>query len=261
MNQLQQPVANSLTPPSARLVLLSGWGIDARIWQPLAPYWPADISVTAPDWPGMGKRPALAHPESQEALAKAMANDMPAEAIWVCWSLGALQATLLSQTLPPPRGLMLLGMGHRFCHPHGVSQAELALFHRAFLRDPAAARESFLRWQASGEPSPREAMRQLRALLAAGSPPDVETLEAGLKLLAHADISATLANFPGFVVTLCGAQDPLLAPTVRDSMDVQLPSAGHSPMLSQPEALADAIVQQARQMHHTISSDREPVSS
>ncbi|QEM81465.1 alpha/beta fold hydrolase [Halomonas binhaiensis] len=261
MNHLQEPDTNPATAPSTKLVLLSGWGIDARIWQPLAPYWPADISVTAPDWPGMGKRPALAQPDSPEALAKAMEDDLPADAIWVCWSLGALQAALLSQTLSPPQGLMLLGMGHRFCHPHGVSKSELAQFHRAFLHDPVAARESFLRWQASGEPSLRDAVRQLRTLLAADSPPDVETLEAGLKLLTHADISATLTNFPGFVVTLCGAQDPLLAPEVRDGMNVQLPSAGHCPMLSQPEALADTIVHQARQMRHAISSDREPISS
>nr|WP_300307932.1 alpha/beta fold hydrolase [Halomonas sp.] len=259
MNCLPEPAsdANRVT----KLVLLSGWGIDARIWQPLSSYWPADISVTAPDWPGMGQRPALARPESQEALAKAMVDDMPADAIWVCWSLGALQAALLSPTLSPPQGLMLLGMGHRFCHPHGVSKAELAQFHRAFLRDPVAARESFLRWQASGEPSPRDAMRQLRTLLAAGSPPDVETLEAGLKLLAHADISAILANFPGFVVTLCGAQDPLLAPSVRNSMDVQLLSAGHCPMLSRPEALAETIVQQARRMSRVNSSCRETIST
>ena len=87
-----------------RLVLLSGWGIDRRIWRPLHPYWPANVEVAAVDWPGYGKVPALPDNASLSELATAMASRLPSDAVWVGWSLGGLLATALLDYLPAPRG-------------------------------------------------------------------------------------------------------------------------------------------------------------
>ena len=42
-----------------RLILLSGWGIGQRIWQPLEAHWPACLAAQAVDWPGYGDTPPL----------------------------------------------------------------------------------------------------------------------------------------------------------------------------------------------------------
>ena len=225
-----------------RLVLLSGWGVDARIWQPLAAHWPGELSVTAPDWPGHGARTPLVAPASLTELAEAMAVDLPAQAVWVGWSLGGLlAATLLAHHLSPPRGLILLGMGQRFRDPAGVGAAELTAFRRAFARDPDATLAHFQRWQLGGEPSPRDAHRRLRALLGEGPPPDPASLAAGLDWLAELDATAVLAAPPCPIRRLAGARDPLLSPAAIADADRVLEHTGHCPMLSRPVALAEAL--------------------
>lgn len=225
----------------SRLVLLSGWGCDARLWRPLAEHWPAGVTVSAPDWPGYGARPALEAPEDLSALAAAMAGDLPAEAVWVGWSLGGLLAAALLDRLPAPRGLVLLGMGAHFCDPEGITPEALATFRDAFDRDPEATRAHFLRWQLRGEPSPRAAHRRLLALLGPEPTASTATLAAGLGQLAAIDNTARLAEPPCPVWRVSGEHDPLLPAAAREVADARLAEAGHAPMLSQPRALAERL--------------------
>lgn len=234
-----------------RLVLLSGWGIDARIWRPLAPLWPAGVTVTTPDWPGYGGRPALASPGDLEALARDAADELPRDAVWVGWSLGGLLAAALlglgSTTLAPPRGLILMGTGPGFCHPEGVTQEELAVFRRAFVRDPVAILTHFRRWMLRGEASPRDAYRRLHDLLDEGPSPDAATLAAGLQWLAGLDNGHCLAEPPCPVRYLSGIHDPLLPESRRHGADRHIDGAGHCPMLSRPDTLVTHLVELARE--------------
>jgi len=220
------------------LVLLSGWGCDARLWQPLDGHWPDAVRVSTPNWPGYGDRPPLADPGSLAQLAKDMVGALPADAIWVGWSLGGLLAAALLDHLPAPRALVLLGMAERFCHPKGIPVTELRSFQRAFARAPDATHRHFLRWQLAGEPDPRAAHRRLRALLDDGGGADRATLAAGLDQLGELDNAERLAHAPCPVWRVSGAHDPLLAPTQRESADHHLAGAGHCPMLSRPASLA-----------------------
>jgi len=220
------------------LVLLSGWGCDARLWQPLTAHWPNGMTVTAPDWPGYGDRPGLTDPGNLALLAKAMRDDLPADAVWVGWSLGGLLAAAMLDHLPPPHALVLLGMGARFCHPQGVTSMQLATFRRAFARDPQATHAHFVRWQLQGEADARGAYRRLRELQGAGSRATPATLAAGLDQLAELDNSQRLASPPCRLWRIAGERDALLAPALREAADYRLGEAGHCPMLSQPAALA-----------------------
>lgn len=220
------------------LVLLSGWGCDARLWQPLAEHWPSGMTATTPDWPGYGARPPLSDPGSLAELADAMGDDLSPDAIWVGWSLGGLLAAALLGQLPAPRALVLLGMGERFCHDEGIPPTELTAFRQAFARAPQATHRHFLRWQLTGEPDPRAAHRQLRDLLGDDSGADPATLAAGLDQLAVLDNAGRLASAPCPVWRVAGERDPLLAPRLRERADHRLAGAGHCPMLSQPTSLA-----------------------
>ena len=222
----------------SRLILLSGWGCDARIWQALDGHWPPGVQVSAPDWPGYGPQPECQEPACLADTARVMAETLPAEAVWVGWSLGGLLAEALLDHLPPPRALVVIGMGPRFCHPDGVSDEELATFRRAFRRDPEATRAHFLRWQLRGEPSPRAAHRQLLGRIGQAPPAGLTTLAAGLEQLARLDAGRRRGAAPCPVYRLAGEADPLLAPAVREVADWRLANAGHCPMLSQPERLA-----------------------
>lgn len=230
-----------------RLMLLSGWGVDQRIWQPLEEHWPAHLAAQGVDWPGYGEALALGANATLSGLAKEMAVPLASDAVWVGWSLGGLLAAALLEELPPPLGLILLGAGNTFCATDGVTSGELSAFRRAFQRDPTATWQHFLRWQAQGEPSPRQAYRQLGDLLGDTLPADITTLAAGLDWLASIDNRQRLAAAPCPVVRLTGEHDPLISPAQRRASEL-LTGVGHCPMLSQPQALAAAITHHATQM-------------
>lgn len=224
-----------------KLVLLSGWGIDARIWQSLTPYWPNDIQVDTPDWPGYGNRPPLSTPEDLDALANAMAEDLPRDAVWVGWSLGALLAAHLLERLPPPKALVMLGMGTHFTitkgQNGGVTRHELKAFQLAFRRDFEATWRHFLRWQLGGEPAPRAALERLLSLIGQTPTATKETLGVGLAHLSSLDASTLLAAPPCPVYRCQGAMDPLVSPSPNDTNIQRLENSGHCPQLSQPAAL------------------------
>lgn len=223
------------------LILLHGWGVDARVWQPLTPYWPEGVRITAPNWPGYQRQPALADPNDLAATAIAMAASLPQDSVWVGWSLGGLLAVAMTEHLPPPRGIILLGAGAQFCSPDGVTPRALAEFTSAFERSPAAAWRHFLRWQSSGEP--REALKRLHALLGKTPPADTATLAAGLGWLETLDNRARLNAPPCPVAALAGENDPFLSQplAVERASNERLAHAGHCPMVSRPAALADAL--------------------
>ncbi|CDG51480.1 MULTISPECIES: alpha/beta fold hydrolase [Halomonadaceae] len=236
-----------------RLILLSGWGIGQRIWQPLEAHWPACLAAQAVDWPGYGDTPPLEANAALQELADTMAEPLASDAVWVGWSLGGLLATALLAYLPPPRGLILLGAGETFCvkgkasAQGGVTSAELSAFQRAFQRDPTATWQHFLRWQTQGEPGPRQVHRQLRDLLGDTPPADSPTLATGLHWLATIDNRPRLAAPPCPVVRLIGDHDPFISPAQR-RVSKPLSDVGHCPMLSQPQALAATIGHHAHQM-------------
>ncbi|MEA2118710.1 alpha/beta fold hydrolase [Halovibrio sp. HP20-50] len=230
-----------------RLALLSGWGIDQRIWQLLEGSWPSEIDARPVEWPGYADMPALPTDPTLAQLAASMANSLPSDAVWVGWSLGGLLATALLDYLPPPRGLILLGAGATFCSDEGVSHAQLASFQRAFRRDPEATWRHFLRWQAQGEPDPRKAYQRLAELLGESPSADHETLSQGLDWLATLNNQACLAAASCPIVTLIGEHDPLMSPDQRRAGE-RLKGVGHCPMLSQPHALTAEISRHAAKM-------------
>ncbi|RDB44450.1 alpha/beta fold hydrolase [Halomonas sp. DQ26W] len=248
-----------------KLVLLSGWGIDARIWQPLAPYWPDGVKVTTPDWPGYAGQALdeMLAPDDLAGLGHRMAAALPADAVWVGWSLGGLLACALLAHLPAPRTLLMLGTGSRFCNAEGVTPQELATFRRAFARNPEATWQHFLRWQMQGEPDPRTAHRRLLSLIGRQPSAPHSTLAAGLTQLATLDVTHMLAAPPCSVLRMAGQQDPLLSPATRHAADVTLSATGHCPMLTRPDRLADHLVdiaQRAGDGRNETAGSREEVS-
>ncbi|KXS37457.1 alpha/beta fold hydrolase [Modicisalibacter tunisiensis] len=230
-----------------KLVLLSGWGIDARIWRPLGPHWPDAVEVSTPDWPGYRASPGLEQPDDLEALAEAMRDALPADAVWVGWSLGALLAAALLDHLPPPRGLIRLGMAGRFTGAPGcrVSAAELRAFRRAFLRDPDVVWQRFLARQLGGEAHPDSAHQALARLIGTRPPADTAALDAGLAQLATLATDGPLARSGCPSITLIGEHDPLFDIAALSEADV-LPGTGHCPQLATPEHLAHTLVATAR---------------
>ena len=260
-----------------RLVLFSGWGIDARIWQPLIACLQARLAhvtetdeqaddgadneaddkaksrpleIIAPDWPEEGPQ-AVSQAGSQEPTAS-QASLGGADTLWLGWSLGALRAEALAKE-QAPAVLVSLAMGPSFIDQAPSEQMIPALapevledFRTAFARNPTASWQHFLRWQASGEASARDCLRQLRELIGRHPVSREAVLETGLAELASRRMSlAPQSELP--LEFWLGKQDPLLAPGLSAALRAQGQmvvefEGGHCLPLSATEALADALL-------------------
>lgn len=77
------------------VVVIHGWGFDARVMAPLCEALAQQYEVHAVDLPGFGQSPAQAGLVTLEDLAAWMAPQLPVGAVYIGWSLGGVVATQL----------------------------------------------------------------------------------------------------------------------------------------------------------------------
>ncbi|MDO8959883.1 MAG: alpha/beta fold hydrolase [Rhodocyclaceae bacterium] len=210
------------------LVLLPGWGFDARVWQPLVSLLEKDFRI---------------HSAS---------DDLPAGAIVCGWSLGAL--TALQWALNQPKKidrLVLIGATPRFVQapdwPHGQPPGLLEEFSAAVSADPRAALRRFAALLNQGDGAARRLTRELSALLDTQASP--AALAAGLQALRDTDLRQDVGRIRQPVLLLHGAHDALMPLAAAEWLVEHLPVArlevlpgvAHAPFLAQPERCADLL--------------------
>lgn len=219
-----------MRPERPSLVLLHGWGMHGGVFAPLAAAlrelgW----EVLTPDLAGHGLRAADDFADL-DALCEAVAEDLPPRCILGGWSLGGLVALRLAHTLAARiEGLLLLHTTPCFQStedwPHGMDRSTLQAFSEALAQSPRASFERFLALQAQGDAAPRDTLRWLREVVAAGGIPSTAALAAGLRVLATADLRRSVTGLRQPCLIVGGAGDGLTPPGASQWLAAGLPSA------------------------------------
>lgn len=221
------------------LVLIPGWGFDARVWQPLVRLLGKDFRIHS------------------------AGDDLPANAVICGWSLGALTALQWALNQPEKIArLVLIGATPRFMQapdwPHGQPPALLEEFAAAVAANPRAALRRFATLLNQGDVDSRRLTRELAALLddplsPAPSPArgegSVVALVAGLQTLRDTDLRQDVDRIRQPVLLLHGAHDALMPLAAAEWLAEHLPVArlevlsgvAHAPFLAQPERCADLL--------------------
>lgn len=247
------PLAVTRRGQGPDLVLLHGWGLGPRAWEPLAALLAADFTMHIVALPGYGPSPPRPRASLAE-LADALADMLPAAATLCGWSLGAMVALACAERHPARlRRLVLVGGNARFVAdetwPEALPAARLDEFVAALEHDPGALLKQFSLLVHHGDSQARRAIRALSGCLADGLPADPDTLRGGLDLLARIDLreAATKVKVPTLLIH--GGADPLmplagarhlaaLLPAARLEI---FPTAAHAPFASDPACFAAAL--------------------
>jgi pimeloyl-[acyl-carrier protein] methyl ester esterase len=175
-----------------------------------------------------------------------VAAAVPADAIWIGWSLGGLVALAAALGGARMRKLVLVGATPRFVQgpgwPYGIAPEVLDEFATELEIDYRATVQRFLALQARGSDRAREELRTLREKVFARGEPTHAALAGGLEILRNTDLRHTLNHIALPVLLLHGDKDRLVPLEAVDATAVALPDArvtlvagaGHAPFLSHP---------------------------
>lgn len=238
------------------LVLLHGWGMNRRVWEPVASALAAHFRLHLLDLPGHGESSwDDSQPYSLDALVAALLTEAPSRAIWLGWSLGGLVATQMAWR-HPERVSRLIQVASSPCFVAregwpGIKPEVLAGFHRQLAQDCPRTLERFLAIQAMGSETMKEDARRLKALLAAAPLPHPAALVGGLDLLQFTDQRSLWSELTLPRVRLYGRLDSLVPHAAIDKITALAPDsachlfekASHAPFLSHPEAFVAQIIQ------------------
>lgn len=236
----------SVTGAGPALVLIHGWGLHGGVWDSVLPLLAARYRVYVPDLPGHGHSRGEAVASLDDCVA-ALRAALPAQAVWLGWSLGGLIALRAAMTSNAVSRLITVAASPRFVQapdwPDAMHADTLAGFRAGLARDYAGTLQRFLSLQVAA--SERETLRLMRAQLLARGEPDVRMLDRGLSWLRDTDLRAELAGVRCASLAIAGGRDRLVPPAAVAALAqasggeyVLFANAGHAPFLADPAAVA-----------------------
>ena len=233
--------------------LIHGWCTTRRCWQPLVEILSRRYRLSCIDLPGHGDSIntgfSLSRPRD---LVDELIKLAPPGAAWVGWSLGGLLAQAAAlQTPEHISTCAVLCMGARFIAapdwPHGTPRPLLQEMRAALNRDPADTLKDFIEFQVTDSEHGKQTLLKLEQLVS--TPFELEEIVAGLDFLETMDLRAKLPTWPGRILFAAGEHDTICSPLMlKQSADLSpdsryglIPGAGHAPLLSHPQQLADLL--------------------
>jgi pimeloyl-[acyl-carrier protein] methyl ester esterase len=232
------------------LVLLHGWGLNVRVWDPLAQALGGRLRLIAVDLPGHGHspwQPAHATARRQVQCISAAVAPLLGHKPYALlgWSLGAELALQWASARPQSlERLVLFAATPRFTSapdwPYGAPADRLERLAQGLRSDYRRTVSDFLELQVRGSASGERVLAQLRAALFAHGGARPEALAAGLDILRETDLRAVMGDIDIPALVVAGQYDRVLLPAASRALAQAMPRAryveirraAHAPFLS-----------------------------
>ena len=228
--------------------MLHGWGMNARVFEPLMAALDSSLEAINPGLPGY-VHSSWAFEPSFDAQLRQMGADLPPGRL-MGWSMGGLYAIELALRYPEKFSeLILVASNPCFVRKSdwecAIDAALLDSFAEDLRIDSQRALRRFLALQMQGEGDARALTRDLWQRIVAAGPPDLALLRFGLDLLKCQDLRGALGLLQQPVRLILGERDKLVPITLRQQIANVAPrirvesvaGAAHAPFISNPEAI------------------------
>lgn len=243
-------LAHKICGQGPDLVLLHGWGMHSRIWQPVLDRLATDFRVMLVDLPGHGESVGLPL-QPFEKVVDEILEIAPECAGWVGWSLGGQFAISVAERFPERvNKLMLVASNPCFQQrddwPNAMHPERLEQFANGLESDWKKTIQRFLALQFLGSDISKSQLRQLQYEMTA-LPPDIDALRAGLELLRSLDLREELVRIQQPVQAILGGLDRLVPLQIKDfyakaGIETHIiESAGHAPFVSCPDKFSELL--------------------
>ena len=246
------------------LVMLHGWGMNLRVFDPLR----ADLDqydTWAMDLPGHGQSPWWPAAQGFNVQQRAVMAALPPRCVLLGWSFGAKLALAIAAAEPQRvTALVLVAASPKFAGgpdwPHGMDGEAQRAFDAALAQDWQHTLQDFIALQLRGSRHAEESRAVIEAALATQGAPQRDALLAGMALLESIDLRALLPRVTQPALIVAGQNDRVtppaaarwLAGTLSNASLVEIPRAGHAPMISHHVEVAAA-------MRHFLADLRQGV--
>lgn len=215
---------------AGHLVLLPGWGTHGGVFTDLLPVFCARFHVTVIDLPGFGINTDVDAGGSLEAMAAAVSDAAPLQAVWLGWSLGGMAAACVAANEPQRVSALItvasnLSFVQRTGWANAMPTGDFENFEREVAGDSGAALERFRALQCQGGNAARDDLRRLRELANGYAMPPRDRLLDSLAVLRNSDLRQTGSDIRCPSLWIYGAQDRLVPAAVAESVARRVPQS------------------------------------
>jgi len=249
----QMPMRSGEHPAGLPIVMLHGWGMNRRVFDSLR----ADLDqyqTWAVDLPGHGQSPWWPAAASFEVQQRAVQAALPPRCVLLGWSFGAKLAMAIAAAEPQRiAALVLIAASPRFAQsadwPHGMPQETLRAFDVVLTQDWQRTLQDFIALQLRGSRNAEESHAVIETALAVQGAPQPAALLAGMALLESVDLRNLVPRITQPTLIIAGQHDRVtpmaaarwLTQELADARLIEVPRAGHAPMVSHHAEVATAM--------------------
>ena len=235
------------------LALLHGWGIDSRIWQQVSSALAARFRIHIVDFPGYRVSPYYG-PYTVSQIITLLASALPPSVCVCAWSLGGQVALQWAHDIPQQvERLVLVATTPRFIKSreweHGMEEMVFNSFALNLARDCSSSLYRFSSLVAQGDVNAKRIVAEIRRQLYSNELPEMDSLRAGLDILAETDLRGVVNSIKQPCLLVHGDCDAITPLSAAQWLATNLPNgrlkvvtgAAHAPFLSEPQRFVKTV--------------------